>query len=112
MMTFIILRNLPKISLNEWYSGSHWTKRDKIKNKYKLIILSQFNGIFKKTEQYVCNYCFYFKNNPLDASNCVAMVKLIEDIIFENDKWNIIINLNIQSKKSNEDKVEIEVCEL
>lgn len=99
-MKEIILNNLPKISLNEWYAGNHWTKRTKIKEQYKFIIKSQFKEIFDKDNSYTVYYTFCFKNNPLDASNCVAMVKLIEDIIFESDSYKIIEGIHIRSEKS------------
>jgi len=55
---------------------------------------------------------FCFKSRPLDASNCIAMVKLIEDIIFEDDKWDIILNIKISSGKASSDYVVIEVNEI
>lgn len=109
--TKITLYNLPKISLNEWYSGKHWIKRVKIKEKYKWIIKSQFKHVFKANMQYSVEYVFEFKIKPLDASNCVAMVKLIEDIIFEDDKYNIVVELKISSHKSTEEKVIIIINE-
>lgn len=103
----IILKALPKISLNQWYSGMHWTKRKKIKDNYTLIVKSQFKNILPKTKIYNTEYHFTFKLRPLDASNCVAMVKMIEDIIFESDGYKIIHSILITSKKGAEDKVEI-----
>jgi hypothetical protein len=105
------LKGLPKISLNQWYAGGHWTKRTKIKSDYIYIIKSQFKGQFKKDKQYEVEYRFCFKNNPLDASNCVAMVKLIEDIIFEDDKHDIIKSIKISSEKGKDDLVQIEIIE-
>lgn len=55
---------------------------------------------------------FQFKKQPLDASNAVGMVKLIEDIIFVDDKWDIVTEITISSVKSKEDKVIIKVHEL
>ena len=103
----IILRNLPKISLNQWYSGMHWTKRKQIKDNYTLIVRSQFSNVLGKDNIYNTEYHFTFKSHPLDASNCVAMVKMIEDIIFENDSYKIIHSILITSSKGVEDKVEI-----
>ena len=103
----IILRNLPKISLNQWYSGMHWTKRKQIKDNYTLIVRSQFNNVLGKDNTYHTEYHFTFKSHPLDASNCVAMVKMIEDIIFESDSYKIIHSILITSRKGAEDKVEI-----
>ena len=37
------------------------------------------------------------------------MVKMIEDIIFEDDRWDIITKISISSKKGTEDLVNIEI---
>ena len=108
----IILKDLPKISLNEWYSGKHWSKRKEIKDVYKLIVKSQFKSVLSKDKKYHVHYHFYFKSKPLDASNCVAMLKLIEDIIFENDKHDIIEMISIKSSKFNSEFVKIEIIEI
>ncbi len=105
----IKLYNLPKISLNNWYSGAHWSKRKKIKDNYKLLIKSQYKPVFSKLQTYEVEYTFYFKTRPLDASNCVAMVKLIEDVLFEDDKYNIVTSLKIKSIKSKEEYVKISI---
>ncbi len=105
----IILNDLTKISLNLFYSGVHWTKRKKLKDRYKLLIKSQFKQVLSKDKTYEVYYTFNFKTRPLDASNCVAMVKLIEDIIFEDDNYKIVTSLNIKSRKAKFDSVEIEI---
>lgn len=105
----IILTNLPKVSLNLFYSGVHWSKRKKLKDRYKLLIKSQFKQVLSKDKTYEVYYTFNFKTRPLDASNCVAMVKLIEDIIFEDDNYKIVTSLNIKSRKAKFDNVEIEI---
>ena len=105
----IKLYDLPKLSLNKWYAGVHWTKRKKIKDTYKLIIDNQYKEVLSKENKYVVEYVFNFKSRPLDASNCVAMAKLIEDVIFEDDKWNIVTSINIKSVKSDTEYVCINV---
>ena len=105
----IILKDLPKISLNKWYAGMHWTKRKKIKDNYTLIVKSQFNKTLSKTNTYNTEYHFTFKSRALDASNCVAMVKMIEDIIFENDSYKVVKSILITSDKGLEDSVKIKV---
>ena len=105
----ITLKGLPKISLNDWYSGGHWSKRKAIKDKYYWIIKSQFKDVLSKSNQYHVSYSFYFKLKPLDASNCCAMIKLIEDILFEDDNYKIVKSIKIESNKSNEDVVLIEI---
>ena len=110
-MIKITLYNLPKVSLNDWYAGGHWTKRKRIKDIYKLLIKSQYKKVFK-VARYEVSYEFGFKKNPLDASNCVAMLKLIEDIIFEKDDYKYIKINGIESKKSDKDYVLINIKEL
>lgn len=106
----IILKDLPKVSLNKWYEGFHWSKRKQIKDIYKLL-LSKIKPLSKE-KSYKCEYIFKFKNKPLDASNCVAMLKMIEDILFENDSYKIITEITIKSMKGNSDIVEINIEEL
>jgi len=111
-MTEIILKDLPKISLNQWYAGKHWTTRKKQKDNYVKIVKSQFKHIFSKNDTYVVDYEFNFKNRPLDSSNCVSMVKLIEDIIFENDSYKIVKKISISSIKNKSDFAKIKVTKL
>ena len=108
----IKLEDLPKISLNAWYSGNHWTKRKKIKDSYKTIVKSQFKDVLPKDKEYKVYYSFEFKTRALDASNCVAMVKLIEDIIFEDDSYKIIKEIRISSNKGLKDNVMIHIKEI
>ena len=111
-MIEIILKDLPKHSLNEIYAGKHWTKRNKIKNTYKLIVKSQFKDVLTKDKTYKVYYEFGFKSRPLDTSNTVYMLKMIEDIIFEDDTYKIIPEINIKSYKSKEDFVKLKIKEL
>jgi|TARA_R110000803_G_C11759707_1_gene293745 hypothetical protein len=105
----IILNDLPKISLNKWYAGMHWTKRKKMKDAYIQIVRSQFKQVLSKDNVYDVEYSFTFKNRPLDASNCVAMVKMVEDIIFEDDNYKIIHSILISSGKGTRDVLEIKI---
>lgn len=111
-MIEIELKGLPKISLNEWYSGNHWSKRKQLKDNYHNLIHSQLktnNFVYPKDKKYAVSYIFFFKSRPLDASNCVAMVKLIEDTLFEDDNYKIIPGISIQSLKGNYDSVFIKI---
>jgi len=110
-MVEIQLFGLPKISLNKWYAGQHWSKRVAIKNTYKKVIKSQYKNTFEDGK-YLVSYEFTFIKNPLDASNCVAMIKIIEDILFVNDKWDLIKIGGIESKKGKEEKVKIKIEKL
>jgi hypothetical protein len=105
----IILKDLPKVSLNVWYSSKHWSFRKKLKDNYTLLVKSQFKDVLPASGSYNTEYHFTFKSRPLDASNCVAMVKMIEDIIFENDGYKIIKSILITSGKGAEDMVEIKI---
>lgn len=108
----IILEGMPKVSLNAWYSSNHWSKRSKIKNTYAWLIKSRVKGQFQKDKKYEVDYLFEFKKNPLDASNCVAMVKLTEDLLFEDDKWDIVTKISIKSRKAKKDRIIINVKEI
>ena len=108
MTKFFIYNDLPKISLNKWYSGQHWSKRKQTKDIYKLLI----NQKEKLKGKFNCEYHFYFKSRPLDASNCVAMVKLIEDCLIENDAYNYIKSILITSKKADRDQVVVKVTKI
>jgi len=105
----IILKDLPKISLNKYYSGGHWSKRHNDKNNFIAAVNHQCKSLFTKDKQYVVDYTFNFKKNPLDASNCAGMLKMIEDIIFESDGPKIVRKISIESRKANSDSVEINV---
>ena len=105
----IIFTDLPKISLNKWYAGMHWTKRKKMKDSYTQIVRSQFKEVLPKDKSYSVEYHFTFKSRPLDASNCVAMVKMVEDIIFEDDSYKIISSILISSGKGSRDTLEINI---
>ena len=105
----IILKDLPKVSLNVWYSSKHWSFRKKLKDNYTLLVKSQFKDVLPASNSYDTEYHFTFKSRPLDASNCVAMVKMIEDIIFESDGYKVIKSILITSSKGAEDIVEIKI---
>ena len=108
----ITLKDLPKHSLNEIYAGKHWTKRNKDKDNYKLIIKSQFKDVLSKDKSYKVEYKFYFKGRALDVSNTVYMLKMIEDVIFEDDTYKIVQELKITSERAKEDYVQINIITL
>jgi hypothetical protein len=112
MIREIILKDLPKLSLNKIYAGIHWTQRTKNKDTYGMIIKSQFKEVLSKEYRYKVSYEFNFKRNALDTSNTVYMLKMIEDIIFEDDTYKIIPELNIKSQKSKEEFIKITIEQL
>ena len=103
--TFTIY-NLPKISLNQWYSGKHWSVRKKIKDTYKTL-LRGYKVILNENESVHTEYRFGFSKRPLDASNTIAMVKMIEDCLFVDDSYKIVKSVKVSSEKSKRDFVEI-----
>lgn len=105
--TTILITGLPKISLNEWYSGKHFSYRVKMKGIYKMMVKGQCKYKFDKKAKYSVSYNFGFVKNPLDATNCAAMAKLIEDIIFQSDKWDIVRSVTLSSTKHIKDEVMI-----
>lgn len=103
--TKILLTGLPKFSLNQWYAGRHWKFRHKMKQTYALMVRSQCKHRFSKNYKYVVSYNFGFKDNPLDASNCSGMQKLIEDVLFKTDKWDVVRAVTCSSTKHDKDEV-------
>jgi hypothetical protein len=100
------------VSLNLWYSGGFWGKRSQKKKDYIWLIRSQLKIKYPFPKgKYETAYTFFFKANPLDASNCVAMLKMIEDVLFENDAYNFIDITGIRSRKGESDYVIIEITE-
>ena len=108
----IYFNGLTKLTLNKWYASSHWSERSRIKKDYKWLVKRQFRDKFPKDRKYKVRYDFEFRVRPLDASNVIAMVKLIEDIIFEDDKWDIVTELTTSSKKGKEDRLKVTVEEI
>ena len=108
-MIKITLKGLPKVSNNKFYSGMHWTKRKETRDNFHFRVKSQCKRVFGAENKYLATYAFQFKSNPLDASNCVGMLKMIEDVLFEKDDWNIVDIGGITSRKGKEDKVIITI---
>jgi hypothetical protein len=111
-VTKIVLKDMPKVSLNAWYASEHWSKRKKIKDTYAWLVKSKVKGKFSKDKQYNVDYVFGFKRNPLDATNTVAILKILEDLLFEDDKYDIILKVSMCSIKAKEDFIEITVKEI
>ena len=109
--TLITFNGLPKISLNDWYSGTHWRDRKDLKDIYTLLVFDVVKRKFKP-KRYRVSYSFFFRIRPLDATNCIAMVKMLEDCIFQDDKWSLIDIGEITSRKADEDYVTIKIEEL
>lgn len=103
-----IIERPPKLSLNDWYSGSkHWSQRVKLKNEYRLLIMSVCP--FPLKGKFYVTYNFEFSKRPLDADNCVAMVKLINDGLLASDKYNELLGVCMTSRRGDKDLVKITV---
>lgn len=108
MKTKLVFKDLPKVSNNKFYAGMHWVKRKELKDNFSNIIaVLTYKQSRKRKFTKPCRvkYIFEFVKNPLDASNCVGMLKMIEDVLFPDDSPKIIKGLEIISLKSKEDKV-------
>ena len=106
----LFFHDLPKISNNQFYAGVHWSTRKKIKDNFALIVLAQLRDQTSRrnfTKPCKVEYIFEFKSKPLDCSNAVGMVKLIEDILFPDDSPKIVQEIKVSSLKSVEDKVTV-----
>lgn len=104
----LVIEGLPKISLNAYYAGKHWTNRSKMKEAYALL-LSKYKHKFDDKSIYEAEYCFEFKSKPLDASNTVVMVKMVEDMIFKSDTYKVILSVKVSSRKGVKDKLTIKI---
>lgn len=111
----LTFNNLPKISNNKFYAGVHWAQRKKIVDNYKKIVYALLcvqtdRRKFEKPCE--VEYIFEFKNKPLDCSNTVGMLKMIEDVLFPDDSYKIVKKLIITSLSSVEDKVTVIIEEV
>lgn len=75
---------LGRFSNNKLYGGLHWSTRAKVAREWHefYFYLAKEQGA-KLIEHYPVSvtYEFHFRNQPMDSSNCVGMVKLIEDAL-------------------------------
>jgi len=107
MIYEITLTDLPKVSLNQFYAGGHWSKRKKLKDKYYWLVRSQVERKFDKP--CTVKYDFFFTKDVLDVSNCSGMLKMIEDVLFPDDSYKIVKGISITSNKAKENKVIITI---
>ena len=100
-MNFTI-NNLPKVSFNK-YNSFHWTAKKKFKDTIRLLTRSATK--LKLKDGYSLEFKFYFKGRKIDTVNCFHYCKIIEDVIFLEDKNNGKMCISIF--KSNINKVEV-----
>lgn len=85
------------ISLNTWYSSKHWTQRDKQKKEWHKFFKSLIFKPYPVIEKYIITLeC----NSRIDPSNCITMIKLVEDTmqemgILKNDSAKFCRGLHI-----------------
>jgi len=66
------------ISLNDWYSSEHWTKRNKTKDFWHKF----FKDSLPTTKPFFKKYSITLEfNSRLDVSNTITMIKLCEDTL-------------------------------
>ena len=95
----IEINNLTKLSFNV-YKNQHWAKQKQFKDTLRLLVGSSINKTFKGG--YSLNFNFEFKGKRLDTINVFHYCKIIEDKLFEQDKDNRQICVNVN--KGNENK--------
>lgn len=101
-----------KVSTNQIYAGSHWTTRTRHKDIYHRALFP-FRKKRVKSYPVKITFTFCFKKNPLDATNCSYMAKMLEDGmkmngILKDDSPKEVKAIEILVKKGN-DEVEISI---
>lgn len=94
----IEINNLTKLSFNV-YKNQHWAKQKKFKDDLRLLVKSSCNKQFKGG--YSLEFDFEFKGRRLDTINVFHYCKIIEDKLFEQDKDNRKICVNVSKGKEN-----------
>lgn len=96
--------NLPVVSMNVFYSGTHWRKKHKIASQYHELI--KWYCREKKIRKFNAPVILHFTfNNRLDIDNNGAMVKMIIDglvraKVFEDDNKKYIKGYSVDYDKS------------
>ena len=105
-----------KISLNEYYSGKHWSVRSGHKTNYRDAYVGKLKELRKFENKVDIEFDFTFKSRALDSSNCSAMVKLLEDCmvkagVIQNDSPKFVGWISMKSMKGLKDSVTITIKE-
>jgi hypothetical protein len=95
----IEINNLTKLSFNV-YKNQHWVKQKQFKDDLRLLVSDTTKETFKGG--YCLDFEFEFKGRRLDTINVFHYCKIIEDKLFEQDKDNRQICVNV--KKGTENK--------
>ena len=94
----IIIKNLTKLSFNK-YNHLHWAKKKAFKDTLRLLVRSSTKETFKGG--YTLNFDLYFIGRRLDTVNVFHYCKIIEDKLFEQDKDNRKICINVSKGTEN-----------
>lgn len=94
----IEIKDLIKLSYNA-YKNQHWTKQKKFKDTLRLLVCRATKERF--TGGYSLEFTFYFKGKRLDTINVFHYCKIIEDKLFEQDKDNRKISVEVKQGKEN-----------
>ena len=94
----IEITNLTKLSFNA-YNHLHWSKKKAFKDGIRLLVYNATKETFKGG--YTLSFDFYFVGRKLDTINVFHYCKIIEDKLFEQDKDNRQICVNVQKGLEN-----------
>ena len=103
----IEIKGLTKLSFNV-YKNQHWAKQKAFKDSLRMLVLSSTSKTFKGG--YSLNFTFEFTGRRLDTINVFHYCKIIEDKLFEQDKDNRQICVNVS--KGTENKCTIELTKI
>lgn len=99
-------------TLNQFYAGVHWGRRQAWKNAFNSLILAEFRkkGFPKVLKTPITIHCTQFcKRNVRDADNSVIGVKFLQDALVHfghipDDNHKHISTVILQTRKGKEDK--------
>lgn len=94
----IEIKDLTKLSFNV-YKNQHWAKQKAFKDGLRLLVSNTTKETFNGG--YTLNFDFEFKGKRLDTINVFHYCKIIEDKLFNQDKDNRQICVNVKSGKEN-----------
>lgn len=94
----IEIKDLTKLSFNV-YKNQHWAKQKKFKDNLRKLVSKSTKLSFQGG--YTLDFVFYFKGRRLDTINVFHYCKIIEDKLFEQDKDNRKICVDVQKGTEN-----------
>ena len=112
----ITLKDIPKVSTNKFYEGTHWSKRKTIKDQILLLTKKKFKEIDFIDNKVDIHFTFNWQKNPLDSDNNSFLVKCLIDClvkygVLKNDTITYVGRVSMESvKEKTENYVEIELC--